>query len=425
MFTNNQIKIDGGLDFDFPLMATAQQTFPPTPTIDISQTIAKRLQPYANILANKRISITAGSRGITGIVEILRTLSDTLKTFGAEPVIVAAMGSHGGATEQGQREVLEGYGITSDSMSAPIDCSMEVECIGITQSGLNVFCQSNALHSDGIIIINKIKPHADFKGPIESGLSKMMVVGLGKHKGASEIHSFGFEKMAQLLSEAAELFVKNAPVKLGIGIIENAYDHIMDLAFIPGEQIPLREPALLEIAKMNAPKLLLPEIDVLIIEQIGKNVSGEGMDPCVTGRPGSYLQEGFIAPAIGGIVVLGITEESHGNGVGIGMADISTSKCLAQLDFNLMYTNAITSTLLGPARLPMIMPNDRDAISVAVRLCHRLLLKDAKIVRIRNTLHLNKIWISEAYESILNTIPNLKRTSEYLPLCFDEQGSLL
>lgn len=425
MFSNDRITIDGGLDYAFPMMATVQQTFPQTPHIDIPQTIKERLQPYSNELANKRIFITAGSRGIAGIVEILSTLVNELKSYGAEPVIVAAMGSHGGATEEGQREVLEGYGITKESIRADFEFSMNAECIGVTQSGLKVFCQSDALRADAIIVMNKVKPHADFKGPIESGLSKMMVVGLGKHKGASEIHSFGFEKMAQLLPEAAALFVKNAPVVLGIGIIENAYDQIMDLAFVPGREIPVQEPALLEIAKKNLAKLLLPEIDVLIIERIGKDISGEGMDPCVTGRPGSYLKDGFEAPPIGKIVVLGITEASHGNGVGIGMADISTSACFAQIDFNLIYTNAITSTLLGPARLPLIMPNDKDAVSLAARLCHRVALRDAKIVRIKSTLHLNMIQVSQAYEPILEGLAGLKRTSEYRQMRFDHNGGLL
>lgn len=425
MLSNERITIDGGLNYDFPWMATMQQMYPQTEPIDIARTVTEQLQPYAEDLANKKIYITAGSRGIAGIVELLSTLVHALKALGAEPTIVAAMGSHGGATAQGQREVLEGYGITRQALGAELEYSMDADCIGITKSGLKVFCQSDALRADGIIVINKVKPHADFKGPIESGLSKMMVVGLGKHKGASEIHSFGFERMAQLLPEAAELFVENAPVILGIGIIENAYDQIMDLAFVPGREIPLREPALLEKAKQNVAKLLLPEIDVLVIERIGKNISGEGMDPCVTGRPGSFLKEGFDAPPIGKIVVLGVTEASHGNGVGIGMADISTNACYEQLDFNLMYTNAITSTLLGPARLPLIMPNERAAISLAARLCHRVALRDAKIVRIKSTLHLNEIWASRAYEPILKELKNVRRVSEYQPMQFDGNGKLI
>ncbi len=425
MFQKINATIEGGLDYSFPKMAKVAQTFPSEKLSNIEDSISQSVAKYSGDLTGKRIAITAGSRGITNIVGILKSVIEALKDRGAKPFIVAAMGSHGGATAEGQSEVLTGYGITEDSMGVDIICDMDAVLLGNTaKNNLAVYCQKDAYEADGIVVINKIKPHADFKAKYESGLCKMLVVGLGKHKGATAIHDYGFEKMGELLPEGAELFLKKTNVLFGIGIIENAYDEIMALPLIPSEKILEEEPKLLDIARENIASLLLPEIDVLIIEEIGKDYSGEGMDPNVTGRPGSYLYEGFSAPPIGKIVVLGVSKASHGNGVGIGMADISTIGCLNQINLDLVYTNALTATILGPAKIPLLMNDDRDAISVAVRTVSCKTMDTAKIVRIKNTLHIHEIWVSECLEADVLKTPNLKRVSEYTPMEFSSDGIL-
>ncbi|HWQ76180.1 MAG TPA: lactate racemase domain-containing protein, partial [Syntrophomonas sp.] len=419
------VTIEGGFDYNFPKMAKVKQIFPNPVLGNVEQTIHDNIKPFLKDCRGKHIAITAGSRGINGILGILHSVINELKSVEAKPFIVAAMGSHGGATEAGQRELLECYGLTEENLGVPVVYSMDADYIGQTLSGVKVYCQHDALNADGIIVINKIKPHADFKGPIESGLCKMMVVGLGKHKGASEIHSYGFDRMSELLPQTAEVFLEKAPVQFGIGILENAYDQLMDLPFVNASEILTKEPELLYRSKQNIAKIQLSKVDVMIIEQIGKDISGEGMDPNVTGRPGSFLQEGFDAPSIKQIVVLGVTPASHGNGVGIGMADISTVKCMRQLDLGLIYTNAITSTLLGPAKLPVIFNNDKEAISAAVRLCHRVKMQDARIVRIKSTLHLDEIYVSEAYADEISISPSLKQMTDFQNILFNESGDII
>jgi len=424
VFAEEVIPVLEGEKICLPRMAKARQKFSAKEIKDISAEIEKGLSSCNLSFDRKKIAITVGSRGIWKIKEIVKIIIEGLKKRGANPFIVAAMGSHGGANAEGQKELIEGYGISENTMGVPIIGSMEVIELGKTPQGIRVFCQKQAFEADGIIVMNKVKPHADFKGELESGLAKMMIVGLGKHRGATEIHHRGFAHITELLEPAAKLFLKRAPVVLGIGIIENAYDRIMELAFTEPGRFLHAEKEMLRKAKANLAGINLSGIDVLLINKIGKNISGEGKDPNVTGRPGSYLQEGFSAPIIQKIVVFGMTEETHNNGVGIGMADITTRELINQIDLKQVYTNAITSTLLAPARLPVIAATQRDALDLALRTCYDI-EKGGKIVWIPDTAHLEEIYVSEALKEEIDKREDIELISEFKEMQWSVQQELL
>lgn len=413
-----------GAVIDIPPVAEAKQFFPRDEMGDVQTAMEQGIRKISASLSGKKIAITVGSRGICRIGELVRCLIGELKKAQAQPFIVPAMGSHGGATTEGQITLLAGYGITEETMGVPIRGSMEAVQIGKTDAGVPVFCQKDALEADGVIVMNKVKPHADFKSDIESGLCKMMVIGLGKHKGATELHRRGFARMGELLEPCARLFLKRVPVILGIGILENAYDRLMDLEFVLPEELIEKEKKMLVRAKANIARLHMPVIDVLIINQIGKDISGEGMDPNVTGRPGSGLNEGFDAPDIHKIVVLGMTEKTHGNGVGIGMADVSTVELAEQIDLTQVYTNAVTSTLIGPARLPLLAATQRQAVDLALRTCNAADPESPRVVWIPNTLNLDKIYVSRGVALDVSGRTDIQVDDVFYPVSWTQEGRL-
>ena len=371
----------------------------------------------------KKIAVTAGSRGISHSVEILCIILGFLKEKGADPFIVPAMGSHGGATMKGQIDVLSHLGITPESMNVPFEPSMETVELGTLTCGLPVYFSKVAYEADGVFIMNKVKPHADFKGEHESGLVKMLAIGLGKHKGCASLHKLGFANFSWALPEAAKLILEKAPIIGGIGIVENAYDEPVVLEAVPAERIIERDKELLKLAKNNMSKIKVKQLDVLIIDEIGKNISGEGMDPNVTGRPGSYLNEGFDSIQIKQIVILGTTPETAGNGAGIGMADITTVDCVRDLDLGVMYTNSITAGILGPSRLPVILNSDLEAIKTAIMLSSSLDTNKARVMRIKNTLSLDEVWISETLKQEYEQMEDAEVIGQ-VELSFDTDGRM-
>lgn len=419
-------KIQGGHDIKFPKMIKIKQHFKRERINNVEMEIYKEMKDKlsSRMFKNKRIAITAGSRGIVNIVTILTAVIGQLKDWGANPFIVPAMGSHGGATSEGQKDLLRNYGITEKSMGIPILSSMEVVRVTSLNNGMDVYCDKNAIEADGIVIINKIQPHADFKGKYESGLLKMLAMGLGKHKGATMLHTYGFDNFNDIIPEAGKVLLDNTPVIFGLAILENAYKEIKKLEVIPKEKIIEKEKELLEEVKKDMAKILFPFIDILIVEEIGKNISGEGMDPNVTGRPGSRLP-GFNAPKIQKIIVLNISKESYGNAAGIGMADITTVRCVNKINFNAMYTNSITATILDPAKIPVMMNNDKEALSVALKTCNRTILSDVKIIRIRNTSQLYNIQVSEAYSDEIKDRNDISILSKPKPIRFTEDEFLI
>ncbi len=425
MFNNKlNVNIDGGLDYHFPKMALVRQDIKRSRLENVESTLSKEFNRVIDYdLKGRRIAIGVGSRGIARQIDVLSSTIKILKEKGATPFIVPSMGSHGGATAEGQTSVLESYGITPERIGVPIFSSMETVQVATLEDGTPLYCDKYAFEADRIVLCNKIKPHADFKAAYESGLVKMIVIGLSNHKGATAIHHHGFENFHTVLPATAKTLLQKLPILFGIAIMENAYDEIMDVDLVPGHQIMEREKHLLEVAKANIPRILIPNIDVLIIDEIGKNISGEGMDPNVTGRPGSKLP-GFNAPEIKRIVVLDVTRQSHGNGVGIGMADLTTTRLVKKLDLGAIYTNAITAGILDPAKIPLAMNHDQEAIAVAIRICPLTDTNSARIVRIKNTLELERVQVPEPLIDLVETSPHLEIITSPQPMEFDETGRL-
>ena len=404
---------------------------------------APKIDDYISVLRNEldkvglkekikpgaKIAITAGSRGIAHIAEILATIVDEIKKVGGKPFIVPAMGSHGGATPEGQIAILKSLGITPESVGAPIYASMEVEEIGRLENGMPVYVDRIALKSDGIIVVNRVKPHTDFKGKIESGLMKMMAIGLGKQKGAETIHRYQLEGYHKLIPEAARFIIKNAPIIMGVAIVENAHHEIAVIRALKPEEIEKEEAKLLELAKDLMARIPFKEIDVLIVDEIGKDISGIGMDTNVIGRFWASPQEyDPRTPKIKRIVVLDLSEKSHGNAIGIGLADITTKRVFSKIDFEATFMNCLTSTWPEPAKIPPFLPNDRDAILMAIRCCGPIDPLKAKIVRIKNTLDLEYMWISESLYELVKRDKELSERIEILgeprEMQFDVLGNL-
>ena len=387
-----------GVNLELPRVFRVRQKFSRKRIADVEGETARCLEslPLPD-LNGKRVALTAGSRGVAGQDRILRAVIAFLKGRGAAPFIVPAMGSHGGATAEGQREYIAGFGITEESMGVPILSGMETVQLGVTGSGFPVFCDRHAFGADYILPVHRIKPHTAFRGAYESGICKMMVIGLGKHEGASRIHRLGFAIFPELIPAAARIVIGTGKILAGLAIVENAYDETKLLEAIPSARIVERERELLIVAKESMARLTLDGIDLLVVEEIGKDISGGGMDPNVTGRPASGLP-GFDVPCpIRTIAVLGLSENTHGNAAGIGMADVVTRDCVRQIDFGATYTNCLTARVAMSQRIPMIANNDREALSIGLHLTVGVDPFAAKMVQIVNTLELSALTISESY----------------------------
>jgi hypothetical protein len=374
------------------------------------------------IRAGQRVAICVGSRGVANIALMARTVVDAVKAVGAQPFIVPCMGSHGGATAEGQAEVLKHLGVDEETMGAPIESSMEVVELGKLPNGLPVYADRIASAADAIIVINRVKPHTAFRGPVESGVTKMIAIGLGKQKGAESTHRLGFKHMAELVPQMAAVMLAKLPIVFGIAAIENAYDDTCHIELLPAERIYEREVELLEIAKARMPRLPFEQIDVLVVDYIGKNISGDGMDPNITGRyPTPYATGG---PDVAKIVVLDVTKESKGNTNGVGAADITTHRLRDQMDFDATYMNGLTSTVCMPTKLAMALENDEMAIRAAVKTCNILDFNDCRLVRIRDTLHLGELEISLPLLEELKGNPDIEVVSEPYEWTFDSEGTL-
>jgi hypothetical protein len=397
VFEKAPFSVQGGMDFSLPYMQPIHQHFLNNKLENVSAQTIKTLRALdLDGLAGKKIGITAGSRGISGIVSILASAVEFLKERGASPFILPAMGSHGGATASGQEHLLQELGITEQSVGAPVISSMEVTQVGTLFDHYPIYYSKTALEADGIIVCGRIKPHTSIRGLVESGLCKMMVVGMGKHLGTTTFHRQGYHKLADALPRCAQIILDECNILCGLGIVENAFDETMHVEAILPERLIEREGELLAMAKECMPRFFLDEIDVLIIDQIGKDISGAGMDPNITGRAVTPLPMTAPVP-IHRIVVLDLTEASHGNATGIGGADITTRKLVEKIDFGHMYTNVFTSGALIAARLPVILDDEEQAVKVAIRCAARECIDDVKVVRIRDTLHMTEIEVSENY----------------------------
>lgn len=384
----------------------------------------------STIRPGMQIAITAGSRGVANVDIITRAIVDCVKELGAHPFIVPAMGSHGGAKAESQKELLAGYNITEESMGCSIKSSMETVLLGYSEYGKPVYQDKNANEADGIIVSCRIKPHNAFRGRYESGVCKMMVVGLGKQKGAESVHSDGLGNMAKNLPANAKVILDNSKILFAIPCIENAYDETAMIEAIPKDKIFEREPELLKIAFANMPSILVsdPErkADVLIVNEVGKNFSGTGVDPNISGTWSTEYGSGGLN--VKRTCFLDLTDCSHGNANGMGLADIITARIFNKLDLDVIYTNCFTSTVLRSGMMPPVVATDKEAIQACLRTANQLTdYQKARVVRIKNTLHVGDIMLSEAYYEDVKAgkYPGVTAISEPEELEFDEAGNLL
>lgn len=412
-------------DIKLPKMVSIRQNFPAEALGDVEAALRAELGRPAivnRVKKGMRIAVGVGSRGMAEIPLITRVVVDELKRCGAEPFVVPAMGSHGGASAEGQRGVLANLGVTEASAGCPIVSSMEVTDLGVMANGLPVLIDKNAFEADGIVVINRVKAHNAFSGPNESGLVKMITIGLGKQKGADSCHALGFGHMAEFVVEMARIKLAKAPFLFGVATVENAYDKIKKVAAIPAEDIIEQERTLLTEAKANMPKLLLQPIDVLVVDQIGKEFSGGGMDPYTTGRaPTPHVTVG---PEPNKLVVLDITDQSHGNACGMGLADTSTRRLFKKVDFDYTYANNLTSTVTLSGKIPMIFESDRLAIQAAIKTCNIADPAKVRLVRIANSLNIEEIAVSESLLAEAAGYPGLTVLGEPADWGFDAYGDL-
>jgi hypothetical protein len=410
---------------ELPRMVKIRQLFPAPELKQLAEALRreiKRPNVGDRIKPGMRIAIAIGSRGVDRIAEIARIVAEEIKARGGKPFIVPAMGSHGGASAAGQVQVLANLGVTEETAGCPIISSMEVVEIGRLKNGLAVLIDKNAYEADGIVVVNRVKPHTQFRGDCESGLVKMITIGLGKQKGADSCHAFGFEFMADNILEMTKISLDREGILFGIATVENPYDKIAKIAAIPAENIIEEEKKLLIEAKENMPRIFFDQIDVLIVEKIGKEISGGGMDPNITGRYAvAYMKGG---PAVNKLVVLDLTPQTHGNANGMGLADFTTRKLVDKIDYDAVYANALTIGMAVTVRIPMIMSSDKEAISAAVKTCNRQNLSEVRMVRIRDTLHLGEIQISEAMLKEARNNKQLEITGEPGAMRFDKDGNL-
>ena len=422
-----EVNIAGGLDVPLPPMARVRQKFDAAKLADIPSAIRHEfLRPEIRekIKPGQTIAVGCGSRGIANIAQIACAVIAELKALGAKPFIFPCMGSHGAATAEGQKKVLETYGITEASTGVPIRATMETVIVGHLADGTPVHMDKFASEAEAIVVINRIKPHTGFRGATESGLTKMLAIGIGKITGAAIYHTHGMDRFPDLLPQVREVNISQRNVLFGVGIVENAYDETAHIEIVPAQHLKTREPELQAMAKRQMPQLFFDDIDVLIIDEMGKNISGAGFDPNITGRNRRNVKWQD-TPRAKKIVVLGLTRVSQGNATGLGSADVITMRLFKELDVASTYANVITSMNLDGGAIPIIMNNDHDAIALAVKTVVRVKPADCRIVRIRNTLHLGEIEVSQALIDEVQRQPERFEIAE-LPrdVKFDLQGNL-
>ena len=384
-------------NWDQVTMGKVRRTFPRPGLARPGEEIRRQLDAGGVPLqAGERIAIAVGSRGIANLAEMVRATVAWVRARGADPFLVPAMGSHGGATADGQRQVLTDYGITEAAVGAPIRSSMEVIELPADGVPMPVFFDRVAAAADGTILLNRVKPHTSFHGTYESGLMKMAAIGLGKQRQAEAIHRLGVAGLRDVMPAVARQVLRHGNIRLGIAVVENAYDETMLVRAIPADRIPEEEPALLELARLNMPCLPVDRLDVLIVDEVGKNISGLGMDTNIIGRLKIRGQPEPASPDIAVIIVRGLTAESRGNATGIGLADVITRRAYAQIDLRSTYANVLTSGFLERGKIPVIADNDREALRIALGAAGLDDWTNARIVRIRNTLHLEELYVSPA-----------------------------
>jgi len=413
-------------DIPLPKMVRAYQEFDTEQIEDVEKEVRERLsrpEIADKITAGKSIAITCGSRRISNYALVIRTISRFCKERGAEPFIFPAMGSHAGSIAQGQKEICESYGVTEEYCECPIKSSMEVVSVGTADCGMEAYIDTYAAAADGIIVVNRIKAHPGFSGKYESGLTKMIVIGMGKQKGADTCHQRGYGEFPEMLYSIAKKITENASVICGVGLIENAYDQTKKIVALTPDEIFEQEPKLLLEAKKSMPRLLPEHCDVLIVDRMGKDISGSGMDSNIIGRAGNPFKKADSFKA-GRVVTLNLTPESHGSLGGIGKADIINKRIFDDGDLDLTYPNSITHTYVQADAIPMMLKTDKLVVQCAVKTCACPDINRPEILRIQDTLHLKKMLVSEALAERIKDMPGITILGEAQEMDFDSEETL-
>lgn len=409
------ILLQEDLQRPLPNMIKVRQQFNDQCLTDVAGTVREQMaRPEIRELVKPgaKIAVAVGSRGIRNLYTIVENVVNSLKEMGAQPFIISAMGSHGSGTEEGQREVLAGYGVTEENLGVPVVTTVDTVHLGSCANGRPIWFDRAAFEADLVVPINRVKLHTDFTGPLQSGLCKMLVIGLGNHKGCSAVHEEDPEHFAEIIEETASIILEKAPIGFGVAILENAYDQTCMVEAVPATGFIAREKELVEIAKGNMPYIMLPEADVIVCKEIGKDVSGAGFDPNILGR--SSVLKTFVLhiPKYQRLVLTDVTQASHGNGIGVGLFDVITKKVADQLDLEAMYANAIACNCLIDASLPCTVEDEETATRVALKCCRGIDRDNPKIIRIQNTLHLEYIEVSPALLDDVKANPRLSVVEE-------------
>ena len=410
-----------------PEIARVRQILDPPRVADVPGAVAKSILESCireRVRPGGSIALTVGSRGIAGIVDIAASAVKTLQSRGFRPFVVAAMGSHGGGTAEGQRELLAELGITEASVDCPIVSSMETVILGENSYGLPIHFDRAAFAADGIILLNRIKPHTSFTGKYESGLLKMLTIGLGKQQGAAQVHKLGLPGLAKLLPEVGSFLLANTKVILGIALLENAQETTAKVIGIEPEDLLEVEPKLLDESRDLMARLPFDQIDVLIVGELGKNYSGTGLDPNVIGRQRVETMPDLPRPVITRLAVLDVSVESRGNTLGTGLADLTTDRLVRQIDPVPIKVNCLTSNFLTRARVPIALETDRAVIEACLNTCWRTSWSEARVAFIPNTLELTTIWVTRPFANDVESNEGLTFETDFQPMPLDVSGTL-
>ena len=414
---------------DFPKMALVGLSLYERELENVSKEVASSI---ANLSLDKiirpgqTIAVTAGSRGIDRIDEVTISCVDALKAMDAKPFIFPAMGSHGGATAEGQKTVLAHLGITADRMGVSVRSSMEVIDVGVTHRNVPVYLDRYAADADALVVINRIKTHTKFEGDIESGLFKMMAIGMGKHQGASVYHRAAVDHgMEAIIIDAGLMVLKRCPVLFGLGVVENGFGHITELKAIPPGQMLEQEKRLLALSKKVMAKIPFDHIDLLIVDEMGKNISGTGMDSKVIGRHRDLIGDFWIHPHPKRIFVRDLTDLSDGNATGVGLADFITHQLAKKIDRDKTVINCLTGLSPEKAAIPIAFPNDKEAIGAALETVGIKGMSKMRVVNIKSTRKLDRMFVSEAFSAEIERSSTMEQISSWLPMPFDKEGNLI
>lgn len=412
---------------DLPHVARIRQTAPQPTVADVAAEVRRQWadsRTASRLRRGMRVAVAVGSRGIANIATITQATLDVLRDLGARPFVVAAMGSHGGATAEGQRELLAEYGVSEQALGVPVKTDMDVVQVGTNSWGEPVWWDKNAALADAVVLLARVKPHTDFRGKFESGVVKMLSIGLGKQVGAAQHHRWGVRGIRDMIPESAKVIVEKTPFVGALAILENANEETARLQAVDRDEVFEVEPKLLEESRGIMARLPFDKLDLLVIGELGKNYSGAGIDPNVVGRLLMECEPEFESPKITRICVLDISPESHGNGVGIGTADLTTDRLLARIDPVPLRMNVLTACFLWRAKLPFGFPTDRECIEMGVSTCWQPVRERLRMAIIPNTLELKELYVSTALLEEARRQAHLEVLGDLAPIPFDAAGTL-